>query len=371
MLNRKELIAKKRFFVKKLRDRNLTDEERRKIGYSLMYITSILTENENLLNVRLYNFIDKMLFGELSILRSNHIQDIYEEMPVDYDIKLDDDYYYYLYQILNNIKGNDNGFSNDEYKVTYPSDEQIVEVSKIFYNDLGNEKINELAKRIFSDSSHYGFTDLFSRLCRYSMAITVYDLVFNKPYISVVRTNDISSFMSFNHEVMHGIDFYASQYQINDNYSYFVEIPTFTIDFLFMDFLDDMGFDKDQVNALRRHKQGIDFNRVNTLYNTITDRLKDLGIKEVNENNKFMLKKVFTERLIKNTLHEESYVIAYGLYKQIKEDKEKGLDNLYKLIKYQIPNGQLPDFSFIGFPKERILDLSKELANQEIICKHK
>lgn len=371
MLNRRELIAKKKLFIRKLRDKNLTDDERRKISFSLMNITSILTENDNLLNIKLYNYIDKMLFGTLTILNGNHLQDIYDEIPIDYDIKLDDDYLYYLYQLLDNIKGNDNGFSYDEFKYTNPSDEQIVGLSKIFYSDLGNENIKELANKIFSDSSHYGFTDLFSNESRGSLGVTAYDLVYNKPYSSIVRTGNISSFLSFNHEIMHEIDFYASQYQINDNYSYFVEIPTFTIDFLFMDYLEDMGFDKEQVNALRRYKQGIQFTRVNTLFNNCKDKLNYLGIKEVNKSNANILNKIFTEYFIKKLLIEESYIIAYGLYKQIKDDKEKGLNNLYKLIKYQIPNNKLPDFSFIGLPRERILELSKEIINQDIIRKHK
>lgn len=360
MLNRKELKEKKKYLINKLKDKNITNEEYTKVCHSLMGILAILTENDNLINVRLFNKIDKLLFGLLTLLKNSHIVNIYDKVLIENNINLPDNYYYYLLQLLLNIKDKSIDVNYNDLKPNYISDEQVIELSKLFYKNIGNEEISLYADKILNDSSHYGFTDSFSRESRHSLGVTVYDIVFNKTYTSVVRTGDISMCQAFNHEIMHGIDFYIAPHTVYDNYCYFTEAVTYTIDYLYLDYLDDMGFDHNQVDLLRKHKNKLVIDNAEACFKEICRRLKD---------NKFTkdsikhIKNIIDEGLLQRLLKIESSIIAYGLYKQVLLDKEKGLNNIYKLTKYQIPNNTTPDFSFIDLSKDKILELSREITS--------
>ena len=60
--------------------------------------------------------------------------------------------------------------------------------------------------------------------------LTFNDYLFGKLYINLIRKNNLFDFQVLNHEVKHGIDFYAQSKLPSENYYGFHEVPTYTID---------------------------------------------------------------------------------------------------------------------------------------------
>ena len=109
----------------------------------------------------------------------------YAEFSDRFKSPIDDEYLEFLIQLAYNVAAMKVEYDEDstELKPIEMSDEQKVELSKSFYEQLGSQEINEQAQRILSDETHFGFTDTVSKGNELLYGITVYDRVFNKPYI--------------------------------------------------------------------------------------------------------------------------------------------------------------------------------------------
>ena len=337
MLSRKELSEKKKYILERLKGNNSKlDEE--KLKTTLLSLMAIETENDSLKNVRLYNFINALSKGRLALQRENKMLSIYPELDQTFQAPISDEYLSFLIQLAQNVSEMHVEYDEDktELKPFEMSDEKIVELSKVFYGQLGNQSINENAQRILSDSSHYGFSDTVSKENELLYGITVYDTVFNKPYITTQRLGNIMRCQAFNHEVMHGIDFYVHPKINSQQYYGFHETPTYTIDYLFHDFMEAMGFDKQQVDALRRKKQQYTWSMAKyDVIEKIRHRLNQtIGMKNVPNATIQDIRKVVDGFMIKNMLELQSCVMAHGLYQQICENKDVGLRNLQTLMSH-------------------------------------
>ena len=69
------------------------------------------------------------------------------------------------------------------------------------------------------------------------------------------------------------------------------------------------------------------------------------------------------DTILKRLLELESGIIAYGIYRQIEENFEQGLNTLKTFMKTTLPKDKKPDFSNIGLTEEKILNLSKEYGD--------
>lgn len=366
MLNIKEILDKKDYVINRLKD-DITKEEY-ELRHSLVSLASLEMEKKDYLNSKLNNGLTQ---DEITIQKFKEFKEILETTPQN-EINIDDDYLYYLLQIAVNVFKMDVNYKKDEFESLNISEEEKVKLSREFYKSLGNKEIFNNANKILNDPSHYEFVDEITT--RNSLGFTAYDRIFNKPYMIIKKSNDLVECQAFNHEVMHGIDYYIKPYKAKDDYVYYNEIITHTIDYLFFDFLEEKGYDKNQINVLRRKKYYFTKYVSGNIQMEISLRLNKLReIIFFNENNIKDIKKVIDKRLLVELFHLESFVIAYGLYKQIKDNKEKGLSNLNKLLTNKIPNNLNTDFSFIDLDRKTIIELSKELGNMnnEIINNNK
>ena len=66
--------------------------------------------------------------------------------------------------------------------------------------------------------------------------------------------NNLFDFQVLNHEVMHGVDFYMQKKLPSENYYGFHEVPTYTIDYLFIDYLESKELDSNEIQKLRMKK---------------------------------------------------------------------------------------------------------------------
>ena len=81
------------------------------------------------------------------------------------------------------------------------------------------------------------------------------------------------------------------------------------------------------------------------------------------------IKSIMDFDLMKMMLEVESSVLAYGFYRQIKENKQQGLLNLEKFMSSNIPKDKVPDFSDYGLSNEVLIKLSQQITKDQKIKK--
>ena len=349
MLNKKEIKEKKKYIINRLKC-SISDYEEKKLRYTLSVLMELELRSDNLKNIRLYN-LTGVLFGNYTFIKDNKkLSSIVKPLGTPFITVLDREYLEFILKLAYNTSKVIVNHSNDEFIYEEVEDEDVEETVRNFYNEIGNNDIKEKANKILDDPTHYGFTDTVSLYKSGSYGVTAYDLVFEKPYISVMRTESLMEYQAFSHEVMHGIDFYILPTVPNDNYYGFDEVPSYASDYLFIDYLEERGFNPKQVDLLRRKKLGY---VVDTAH-YILDRL-DLRL--------FDGEKIRLDwRLVRDLLEFESCIIAKGLYEQIKENKEEGLANLVKFMSNPLIREKTPDFSFIKLPNEELLKISNNMG---------
>ena len=203
------------------------------------------------------------------------------------------------------------------------------------------------------------------------------DYVFNKSYCTIIRENNIFDIQVLNHEIMHGIDFYMLPKIPTDNYYGFHEVPTYTIDYMLIDYLEKLGLDSKEIQKMRLKKDSYIQSLASTTLFQIKHKIaskkgfsliKDYSISDVME--------IIDPIILKQLLEIESGVIAYGLSKQYKIDSNLAITNLKQFMKGIIPKDKRPDFSHLGLNDETLTELSMgfgtySLENKKYISKGK
>ena len=364
MLNKVEIEEKKKYIIEKLKGYN-TVEENAKLRSTLINLITLETENEELSNVRLYNFVDTLSHGKLSLKRKKTTGQIMSKYPYKYSFTIDNDYFMYLLNLLYILKNSYYEFKNNryEFKKLSITDEEKVNIARSFYQQIGNPMISGYAEKIFSDPSHYGFTNTFSNKYKNAYGINLNDSVFNKAYLSIKRNDNILDIISLCHEAMHGIDFYIKPFDPRSMCHGYSEIYPLTINYLIVDYLDSIGFDNKQVEAARHHEKKNTAVQAYKTFEKISEKLLEITNQPVlSKENVTKLRIALDSSTLKEMLKIESTIIAYGIYKQILNNKEIGLNNLCKLMINKPLTGRSPSFSFVGLDRNTILELAKEYA---------
>ena len=122
---------------------------------------------------------------------------------------------------------------------------------------------------------------------------------------------------------------------------------------MFIDYLNLKGLDSSEVQKSRMKKD----NYLQELARLTKTQIKNALIRNKKYQNPIL--DVLHPQLIKQLLELQSRVISYGLYNQIKIDKEQGLCNQKSFMQSILPKGKTPNFSDIGLDNQSLLELSK------------
>ena len=383
MWNIKEIKDQKIYVIEKLKN-CINPQEQERLELTLVSYLTMLDNSGTIRYTKIPNIIDNFANNKLSLKRKKKINKL-QFLEVNYG-KPTDDYVSFLMELCDNILQTKDCYTSDEdFSQCNPTLEELKQTSKSFYQSLGDEEILTKANKVLEDDSCFTITDTVRKGYERVGGIAFQDSVFDKTYISVVKSNNLFEYQALNHEVMHGIDFLMSKNKMPSKYHEgFHEIPTYTIDYFFIDYLESLNFPKREVQQLRINKdsylQGLaastKFRIKEEMRMKYADSLRGYSdshghseeiyidnpnnlhfsayeVKDFLKESKFCLGKL---------LELESGVVSYGLYKQIKENKEMGLNSLKELMRNPLPKDQIPDFSFINLDNNTLLDLSKEIG---------
>ena len=356
MLDKKEIQHKLNYVMWKLMD-EVEVEEYYNLKHTLASLVSLKVANKRIKNLEYPAILPRKSSLEWC---SAVVDAVLEDAnPVIFN-ELDVDYIDFIFRLAKNLS--DLSISNIEFEFPYlrVKDKNVVKLSKEFYKSLNNEKIIEKANIILNDKSYYDFINkinMYSSLGGTITGITVFDYALNKPYITVQRTDGVFEYEAFNHEVMHGIDFYLHHKNPVYYYNGFQEFPTHVINYLTVDFLKEKNIDPEHVDLIT----------LNSFHNTLTLAHRIINFMNKNklekENNKY---KISDSSIVFNLLKFESFVLANSVYNQTKTDKTTALNNLVKYMEEPFTRDVVPDFSYIGFSNDKLLDESKRMAE---VCK--
>lgn len=360
MWNLKDINSKKSYIAERLKNCS-NPKEKEMLELSLICYLSLLDNSGTLRYTGFYNTMDKITQNRFSERREQDSAQLEMDLFFKNAPVIDDEYLKFLLNISNNISKTPPVDFDEENITTFETDyESILNVSHNFYRDLGNQEILKKAEKILNDGSSINVSKIARRGMAECSGLTFNDYFFGKSYINLTKKNNLFDYQVLNHEVMHGVDFYMQDKVPSENYYGFHEVPTYTIDYLFIDYLEEKGMDINEVQKLRMQKD----NYLQELAKLTQVQIKRALIrnKKYNDSTISSIKEVLNPQLIKQLLELESGVISYGLYTQIQTNKEQGLNNLKSFMKTIIPKTKTPNFSFINLDNQAIIDLSKQIG---------
>ncbi len=358
MWNIQDIKEKKKYVSERLKKCN-DSLERDELLFTLLGYTLML-ENRGTRNYTLFrNFIDLISKGKYTLIKNNFINKKYS-----FGIRqtMNEDYYNFLLDICFNVFSTKNVVERPvvlrEEKV---DSRNLIEVSKDFYKSLNDKELSLTGLSLLNKEEYINFSNY--KRSNYSVyaGMTHYDFAFSNPYFNIYINNNILDYSVLTHEIMHGIDFRLKPKLLTQNYYGLGEIPTYTIDYLFIDYLDSVIDDKEEVEKLRLKKDDY----LQTLSAITLFKLrKILDIPKLNnykeQLNYNTVKKVLNKNIISELLEIESGVIAYSLYLDIVENNN--FDKLKNIMRHDFKSSQIPDFKKFGLSNEYLLSISKKIG---------
>lgn len=358
-----EIKEKQRIIQQKMDECN-NPKLKELLGLSLVTYSCLLDNSGTIKYTMIPNVIDKITNNNFTNKREQELAKLEYDLMVGDEAYLDDDYLSILLQICDNVSNTDKVEIDESlFKKINVSPESLINLSRNFYQSLGDTEIFDCATKILDDPSSLNFSSIPRRGMTDCSGLTFNDYVYDKTYCNITRQNNIFDYQVFNHEVMHGIDFYLQKKVPSENYFGFHEVPTYTIDYLFIDYLESQGLDICDVQLLRQQKDNYLQSLANiTKIQLQTLLMKNYGFKGSQTASLEEIRKVITPQLKKQLLEIQSGVMSFGLFSQIIENKEYGINNLKQLMKRIISKECVPDFTDINLSYEEILEYSKMIG---------
>ncbi len=358
MWNIQDIKKKKKYVAE--RYKNCKDSnERDKLSYTLLGYTMML-ENRGTRNYTFFrNFIDFITRGKYTLINDNITNKKYK-----FCIKqpMNESFYNFLIELCFNVFNTENVLNEPVNFKTIKNDfDKVKQVSRDFYKNLGDEEISSIGiKLLDKDELINSYSYQRSNRKNY-YGMTHKDYVFNDAYLNVLINNNILDYTLLTHEIMHAIDFKMNPKLLNQIYPGFNEIPTYTIDYLTIDYLKSIGMNKNEVSLLARKKEDY----IQSLAAFTLFRLrKQLEIPKLYDYKEQLsyekIKYFLNPNVISDLLEIESAVIAYTLYCDIKETNS--FDKLKSIIKDGLDPNKIPNFNKYGLSNELLLETSKKIG---------
>lgn len=360
MWNLKDINSKKDYVVERLKHCS-NIQEKEVLALTMLSYLAMLDNSGSLRYTGFYNAMDRLTKNKFTDKREQESAQLEQDIFFKNGAVIDNAYLQFLLNICNNIA--ETPYVKFDEITILPFDinyKDILEMSHNFYKNLGDQEILEKAEKLLNDESSVNISKIPRRGMTDCCGLTFNDYLCGKSYINLTRKNNLFDFQVLNHEVMHAVDFYMQSKLPSENYYGFHEVPTYTIDYLFIDYLNSKGLDSSEVQKLRMQKD----NYLQELARLTKTQIKSALIRNKKYQNQTLddVRKVLYPQLIKQLLELQSGVIAYGLYNQIKIDKEQGLCNLKSFMQNILPKEKTPNFSDIGLDNQSLLELSKQIG---------
>lgn len=367
MWDLKEIKAKKTNIINELK-MCPNKSKKEKLELTLASYISILDNSGAVRYTKFYNLMDELTKGKFTLKKPSAKLVVKGENVISkYNDYMDIDYLSFLIKLSDNISKTEKVVEDFQsiigLKFDFTNDD-LINASKLFYKRLNDKEIYDAAMRIINDKTALNFTTEYTLDYKDAGGITFFDYFYNKAYCTTLRKKELFDLQVNNHEIMHGVDFYIKPKIPTENYYGFQEVPTYLIDYLFIDYLDTLGISKTEVQKLRLKKDSyLQYLADQTNIQIKSKIVMKKGLLYLKNYTPEDAMEVITPNILRNLLEIQSGVMAYGLSKQFEENYELGIQNLKTFMKTIIPKNKRPDFSKIGLSEDKLINLSFEIGN--------
>lgn len=356
-----EIKKQKKYCLTRLSNNNLSEAEKNKLKLSINSYIYMLDSSGTLCYTIFPKVVDILSNGKYSLYRKNKYDKLlniktsgsveYNEMIflVDLLIKLADSGIDYKKGIFNKIDIN--------------SDE-LMNVAMKYYEDFPDKEISHLALDVLKNTSNMNFTKNMRYKKEWISGNMYMDYTFNRTYVNIYIHSDINDYNSIVHEVMHCVDHLFNS-KIPTNYHNVVsEIPGYTSDFLFIDYLDNIELDGQEIEKLRKQKIFNVFSLVNGTYDIIKQNYYNINGVEITDYTPVeLIVSTLTPQVISKLLQIKAVIVSYGLYMQIKENQINGFDNFKKYMKTGKPIETDLEFDYIELSNNKLMQITEKFIN--------
>lgn len=219
------------------------------------------------------------------------------------------------------------------------TNDDLIDIAKQFYQESFEGEIKDKGLELLNSSSilfpSVGF--YFSNIIGKNYT----DPYFGDTYSFIKRQNNDIDLVTVPHEVFHGIEFKLNPQNVLNSVSECSEAGTYAIEFIFYDFLEQ-------------------------LYGSVGSSLKKIALFQIGFDASLLEEKKFSDTQdgysVSNFLYLESIIVGYGIYLLYKEDRKSGEEKLMEFLNCNFSRNKIPDYSTLGFSKEKILSLAEQMV---------
>lgn len=224
--------------------------------------------------------------------------------------------------------------------------EEIISLTQQFY--LKNFSGSILQEAIYLLKESY---ILFLEVDSLQFPIPIYgrsyqDCYYESVYSFIQRWHNMSDYSSLSHEIFHGIHF-----KLNPNTFFSImetkEIGAIMIGFLYYNFLTEKFVQNGNILKI------IELMSASNQAAILKDNL--------NSN-------IANAYFVSSFLKIEAILVGYGMAQEYLFNREQGSQKLYQYINHFFSTSCLPNYSFLGYTKDKILELANQFVQERDAC---
>jgi len=363
--NIKEITEKIKYVKERLKS-SVSEAERFSLSTALITYVMMLQRSGDI-RVKIYNFFNE--FSTLKLKREMEYKEAIDFRLLYFDAdKIDEEYLAFLIELAEIMNFEIKLDYQDFQKMDFSPEELISISTKLYQKYFDNDEIMKFFYKIYDkDKNYVNFSGIKSnkRVAKEYGACFA-DHIFDESYVTINGENNLLDAVILSHETMHGIEFYVNPRKEDREYQGFHETTSYTMNNLSHDFLEENGFNSEEINQMRI----MDMYMLTRSACCILALTKERLIRENKmQDSDTEIKASDAEEYIMpfdilSFLEIQSRVMAYKLYSDIKLNKEDGISNLKQFMKMKLPKDIIPDFSSIGLSREEILKQAKKIRSK-------
>ena len=358
--NLKEIISRIKYVRGRLKVSDNVQERKRLFSSLLVYYEMLGITYNNKKRVLKFD-IENYLISKDKLFKN--FDNAFDDFSYSY---VDNDYIDFLLELVLTIYNDSDGnIMNEKDEIEFLnsdfSDDNIIFIINCFYKALDKELSNFANIILSNNKENIEFNDYkeeynIDDYCLYGYNFM--DSTYKDSFIICFLQHNFNDIITLAHEVMHGIHAnYIDFYNI-DTYYGFAEVTPIVIEMLLCDYLEKDSFDKNEIDKIRKDSLYSFIGDVSKVVKLITNNDRD------NNGNYLVDFDEISGACHIDLLDIESYIVAYGLYKQITYNKEIGINNLKLFMKTKLSPNEIPNFDFIDLNNDKLLELASELGRK-------
>lgn len=349
-----EEIKSKRDKLKSMINTNLNKDEKEIIVSSYFAFDGMLTNSGSIRYTHLYNAINIITFNKFHLVKEKEKREIFLNTFNNDGVKLDLEFINQLFDIFRGVLSNKYEMTPMVFSRSYFTRDKLIEISKEFYKDLDPELYSNVLKIVDPNNKTMNFNNSnYTNDGANVYGRTFYDNYHDKVYCSVRCDHSYIDFISTAHELMHANQYFYNNKLLQYRFPYSGEVEPKVIELLMLDYLSDNGYDKLEIEKIRfwRNQQLVYSSYLIVDY-----------VKRAREKNMLQDTNYVNSDFLMASMTALTSLVAYYIYKEIKSDKQVGIDKLKKVMKQPIMLDEQPRFDFIGLGFNELLDIAKNIT---------